>query len=111
MSVRRLVIAIAAASLLAAPIAAAQPQPAPAPAPAASQTLTFSQIESRLAADGFRIVEIERYANSIEVKGYERGGACVEMHLDKRTGDVLRREYDDDCDRRDDDGRGRRGRH
>lgn len=102
---------IAAACLfLATPsLAFAQTQPA-------SQTLSLSAIEQRLAADGFRVMEIERYPNSVEVKGYERGGQCIEMHLDPRSGDVLRRERDDDCsrDRDDDDGhrRGRgRGRH
>lgn len=71
--------------------------------------LSLSVIEQRLAADGFRVLEIERYPTSIEVKGYDRAGHCVEMHLDPRTGDVLRRERDDDCGRGDDD-RGRRGR-
>ena len=33
-----------------------------------------SAIEQRLAADGFRVLEIERYPNSVEVKGYDRVG-------------------------------------
>ena len=44
-------------------------------------------------------MEVERYANSIEVKGYDRTGQCVEMYLDPRTGDLLRRERDDSCGR------------
>ncbi len=88
---------IAAACLfLATPsLAAAQTQPP------AGQALSLSAIEQQLAADGFRVIEIERYPNSVEVKGYERGGQCVEMHLDPRTGAVLRRERDDGCDRSD----------
>ncbi len=86
-------------------LANAQTQPA-------SQPLSLSTIEQRLSADGFRVMEIERYPNSVEVKGYERGGQCVEMHLDPRSGAVLRRERDDDCsrDRSDDDDGHRRGR-
>jgi len=98
---------IAAACLfLATPsLAAAQTQPA------AGQALSLSAIEQQLAADGFRVIEIERYSNSVEVKGHERGGQCVEMHLDPYTGAVLRRERDDDCDRSDrsDDHHHRRG--
>lgn len=63
----------------------------------AGQPLSLSAIEERLSADGFRVIEIERYPNSVEVKGYERAGQCVEVHLDPRTGAVLRRERDDDC--------------
>lgn len=86
-----------------------------APAAAVAQTssnssqLSLSTIEQRLSADGFRVLEIERYPNSVEVKGLDREGRCMEMHLDSRTGEVLRREHDDDC--HGDDDRGRRGRH
>jgi hypothetical protein len=89
-------IAAAACLLFATPsIAIAQSQPAD------GSSLSLSVIEQRLAADGFRVIEIERYPNSVEVKGYERAGLCVELHLDPRTGAVLRRERDDDCDRSD----------
>lgn len=101
MSIRNIIIA-ACIGISAPSFASAQTQPAAAP-------LSLSAIEQRLAADGFRVVEIERYPNSVEVKGYDRAGLCVEMHLDPRTGHVLRRERDDDCGRGDDD-RGRRGR-
>lgn len=46
---------IAAACLAAPSIAFAQTQPAAAP------SLSLATIEQRLAADGFRVVEIERY--------------------------------------------------
>ncbi|OQW60462.1 MAG: hypothetical protein A4S17_00800 [Proteobacteria bacterium HN_bin10] len=102
MNIRAIIIA-ASIGLSAPSLASAQTQPAGAP-------LSFSVIEQRLAADGFRVVEIERYPNSVEVKGYDRAGLCMEMHLDPRTGNVLRRERDDDCSRGGDDDRGRRGR-
>lgn len=101
-------IAAAACMFLATPsIAAAQTQPAN------GQVLSLSAIEQRLSADGFRVIEIERYPNSVEVKGYDRAGLCIEMHLDSRTGELIRRERDDDCGRRfdDDDHRRGRGRH
>lgn len=92
---------LAAASIAAVPgLALAQAAP--------SAPLSLGVIEQRLADDGFRVVEIERYPNSVEVKGYDRNGVCVEMHLDPRTGEVLRSERDDDCapsDRRDRSGR------
>ncbi len=101
MNVRH-IIAAACLSLATPSIATAQTQQAAAP-------LSLGALEQRLAADGFRIVEIERYANSVEVKGYDRTGQCVEMYLDPRTGEVLRRERDDDCDRDDDHHRRRNG--
>lgn len=96
------IIASACIGLLAPATATAQTQQTSTP-------LSLSVIEQRLVADGFRVLEIERYPNSVEVKGYDRSGLCVEMHLDPRTGGVLRRERDDDCSRGDDDRR-RRGR-
>lgn len=96
----------AACLVFAAPsIASAQASASTAP------SLLLGAIEERLAAEGFRVIEIERYANSVEVKGYERSGQCVEMRLNPRTGEVLRRERDDDCARSDrsDDGHRRRG--
>jgi Peptidase propeptide and YPEB domain len=61
---------------------------------------SFAEIERRLEGDGFRVTEIERYRNSIEVKGWDREGHCTEMHLDPRSGEVLHRERDDSCGRR-----------
>lgn len=98
----RHIIAAACLSLAIPSIATAQTRQAAAP-------LSLGVLEQRLAADGFRIVEIERYANSVEVKGYDRTGQCVEMYLDPRTGEVLRRERDDDCGRGDDHHRRRNG--
>lgn len=101
----RHIVAAACLFLAAPPIAIAQTQPA------GGSSLSLGAIEQRLAADGFRVIEIERYPNSVEVKGYDRAGQCVEMHLDPRTGEVQRRERDDDCSRRDrSDDQHRRGR-
>lgn len=91
-----LIRSIAIASLL---FAAALPAAAQSRSPAPSASMSLGDIEDRFTADGFRVVEIERYANVIEVKGYDRQGECVEIYLDRRSGDVLRRERDDSCDR------------
>ena len=91
-------IAIASLLFVAALPAAAQPQ-APGRAAPSAPSVSLSDIEDRLATDDFRVVAIERYANVIEVKGYDRRGECVEIHLDRRSGDVLRRERDESCDR------------
>ncbi len=100
-----LIRSIAIASLLfAAALPAAAQSRSPAPSAASAPSMSLGDIEDRFTADGFRIVEIERYANVIEVKGYDRQGECVEIYLDRRSGDVLRRERDDSCSRN-----GRRG--
>ncbi len=98
MIIRSAIALAACLSLAAAPnIAAAQSQSS-APA-AASASASLGDIEARLGADGFRIVEIERYSNVIEVKGFDRNGLCVELYLDRRSGETLRRERDDSCGR------------
>jgi len=99
----RLIVA-ACLTLTAPSVAAAQATPD------AERILPLSEIEQRLSGEGFRVLKIERYATSVEVKGYDRSGRCVEMHLDPRTGAVLRRESDDDCARRDRSDDHRRGR-
>ncbi len=100
----RLIIAAAYLSFAAPAIASAQAPPANAP-------LSLGVLEQRLAADGIRVLEIERYSGSVEVKGYDRAGLCVEMHYHPQTGEVLRRERNDGCSRsgRSDDDHRRRG--
>lgn len=124
MKIHHALIAAAAVAAIAIPAYAIAQTSAPVPAAETTTSasggsiLSLAAIEQRLAADGFRVMEIERYSRSVEVKGLDRAGACVEMHLDPRTGELLRRERDDDCwddDRShgDDDrgrGRGRGGR-
>lgn len=104
MLIRSAIALAASLSLAAAPVAAAQTSNSTQAA--ASSSVSLSDIEQCLAADGFRIVEIERYSSTIEVKGFDRNGSCMEIYLDSRSGETLRREQDDDCGR----GRGDRGR-
>lgn len=73
---------------------------------ASASTLTVSQIDQRLTAAGYRVMEVERDDGEFEVKAFNAQGQCRELHLNLRTGDILREEGDDDCH---DSGRGRRG--
>lgn len=59
--------------------------------------LSPSQIESRLSDQGYRVTEVERDDGWYEVKAFKDQNRCVEMHLDRRTGEIVRTESDDDC--------------
>lgn len=59
--------------------------------------LPLSQIETRLTEQGFRVLEIERDDRHYEVKAFDRSGACVEMDVDRRSGEIIRTKSDDDC--------------
>ena len=59
--------------------------------------LTLSQIESRLSGQGFRVVEIERDDGLYEVKAFDAQNRCVELHLNRSSGEIVRSESDDDC--------------
>lgn len=100
--------AILAISFAAAPAAFARPTKQLRPAAAASEAApaqSLGAITTRLERDGFRVLEIERDSRSYDVEAFDRDGRCVELRVDARTGDVLRREWEDDCD---DHGRNRR---
>ena len=91
------VIGALAAALIAAPIVAA-----PAFAQAQAQTwLSVSDVESRLTAQGFRVLEVERDDGHFEVQAYESNGNCVELDVHRSTGEIIRTKRDDDCGRYD----------
>lgn len=96
----KLVRASAAALLFAAFAVPAQAQTA------ATSDLSLSQVEQRLTQQGFRVLEIERDDGRYEVKALNSAGQCVELDVNRRSGDIIRTERDDDCH---DDG-DRRGR-
>jgi len=74
-------------------------------APSNGNTLSLSQIESRLTGQGYRVLEIERDDGDFEVKAFDNQNRCRELHVSLRTGEILREEADDDCY---EDDRGRR---
>lgn len=85
--------AVFAVGLIASPAAFAQTAP--------SGELSLSQVEARLAQQGFRVLEIERDDGHYEVKAWDANGRCVELDVDRRDGSILRTKSDDDCGARD----------
>lgn len=93
--------AILAFSFATAPAALAQPTKQLRPAAAASEAApaqSLGAITMHLERDGFRVLEIERDSRSYDIEAFDREGRCVELRVDARTGDVLRRDWEDDCD-------------
>lgn len=78
----------------AAPVAQTAPATQPAPA-AAPKLLSLTEIESRLAAQGFRMKEMEVKDKVLEVEGYDAQGGKVELLVDRRNGEILSRKRDD----------------
>lgn len=82
--------AIACALIAGAGVAIAQ-----ATNPAASATvLSIADIESRMAAQGITIKEIEIEDLVAEVEGRDASGKKVELLIDRRSGDILSRKGD-----------------
>lgn len=65
--------------------------------PSNGAVLSLSQVEQRLTAQGYRVLEIERDDGEFEVKALNAQGQCRELHLNLRTGEIRREEADDDC--------------
>jgi uncharacterized membrane protein YkoI len=72
--------------------------------------LSLSQIESRLSGQGFRVIEIERDDGLYEVKAFNNQNTCVELHVNRSSGEIVRSESDDDCHGDDHNRRGGRSR-
>jgi hypothetical protein len=84
-------------SIAAAILIAAIAMPAHAQSVSTRPELSLTQISERLGQQGFRVLEIERDDGSFEVKAFNSNGQCVEMDVDRRSGDVVRTKRDDDC--------------
>lgn len=76
--------------LFAAPLAMAQQAETAA-------RLTVTQIEQRLSAEGYRMLEFERDDGVYEVKALNTEGQCLELKLHPGTAEILHSERDDDC--------------
>lgn len=86
---------LAGAMGLAPAIAQTGTAPATAPATASAPELSLPQILDKLSAAGYSAVEkIERKRNRAlyEVKAVDRDGRRVELYLDARSGEVVKRE-------------------
>lgn len=82
------------AALALATASAAVTAQAPATAPPTSAAMNFQQVVERIAAQGYSDVrEIERKSDKLyEIKARNAQGQRVELHVDARSGEVLREE-------------------
>lgn len=90
-------VAVFAAAILAvgAVAALAQTPPASKAAEAApANVLSLGEIESRLAAQGVKVKEIEVRDLLVEVEGYDAQGREVEIVIDRRSGETLSHRFD-----------------
>jgi len=74
-------------------VAAATPFIANAAAPA--KTMSLDAVEKRVAALGVRAHEFEVKGAAVKVEGRDAQNREVELLLDRRTGEVLDRRFDD----------------
>nr|WP_298724550.1 PepSY domain-containing protein [uncultured Steroidobacter sp.] len=89
--------AVMLAAVVAVTGASAWAQTAPEPVvKVPANVLSVSEIESRLGAQGIKVKEIEVRDLIAEVEGYDAQGREVEMVIDRRSGEMLSHEYDDD---------------
>jgi hypothetical protein len=87
-------VAVLTVGAMAAPFAVAQTAQT-------GQRLSQDEIENRLSAQGYRVVEFEHDDGLYEVKAFTRDDQCVELDVHPRTAEIIHSERDDDCwDRR-----------
>lgn len=83
-----------AVTLFAAPtLAQSQPQPPADP----RQAISVAEVDKRLSAQGFRVLDVEWDDGKYEVLAFNAQGQCRELDVHRRTGKVLRDRADDDC--------------
>ncbi|WP_116809242.1 PepSY domain-containing protein [Steroidobacter cummioxidans] len=61
-----------------------------------ANALSIADIESRLGAQGIKVKEIKLRDLIAKVEGYDAQGREIEMVIDRRSGETLSHEYDDD---------------
>jgi hypothetical protein len=64
------------------------------PAPASNTVLSIAEIESKVAAQGITIKEIELRDLVVEIEGYDANGHEVELLVDRRSGEILSRKVE-----------------
>lgn len=74
--------------------ALAQTPPAKPAATTPANLLSLGEIESRLAAEGIKIKEIEVRDLLLEIEGYDAQGREIELVVDRRTGETLSHKFD-----------------
>jgi hypothetical protein len=76
------------------PAAAAAPPAAQAPA-AERPMLSLADIERRVNAQGIRVTELEVRDRLVKVEGRDASNREVELMVDRRTGEILSRRFDE----------------
>ncbi|SRR5690554_2317071 len=71
------------------------PPPATASPAAQEKLLSLGEIESRLDQQGVKMKEIEIRDKVLEIEGYDEQGREIELVVDRRTGEILSRRFDD----------------
>jgi len=84
--------AVAAGSALAFAAAPSYGQDQPA---AGAKTLSLAELESGLTAQGLKVTEMDIKDLLLEVEAYDANGKEIELVLDRRTGEILSRRFDD----------------
>lgn len=77
------------------PPAAAAPAPAAAPPAAGKAPLGLSEIEALLQRQGIRVHELEVRDHVVEAEGRDTSNRKVEVIVDRRSGEILSRRFDD----------------
>ncbi|MGH8178353.1 MAG: PepSY domain-containing protein [Steroidobacter sp.] len=62
---------------------------------AGEKTLSVAELESRVQAQGIKLTEMEIEGLLLEVEGRDAEGREVELVLDRRTGEILSKRFDD----------------
>jgi hypothetical protein len=75
-------------------LAQTQTPPPKASATAPANLLSLGEIESRLAAEGIKIKEIEVRDLLLEIEGYDAQGREIDLVIDRRTGETLSHKFD-----------------
>jgi hypothetical protein len=91
--VRTTAVIVVAALGASASLVLAQTPAAPAAAPA--NQLTLAEIESRVASEGLTVKEIDVRDRLVEVEAYDANGREVDLVIDRRTGEIVSRRFDD----------------
>ncbi|MEX2050576.1 MAG: PepSY domain-containing protein [Steroidobacteraceae bacterium] len=74
---------------------AAQPSPVATGSPTGTPMVSLTEIETRLAAEGVKIREMELREFVVEIEGHDAEGREIELVVDRRSGETLSRRFDD----------------
>lgn len=62
---------------------------------AGAKTLSLAELESGLTAQGMKVTEMDVKDLLLEVEAYDADGREIELVLDRRTGEILSKRFDD----------------